>query len=106
MRGGLGIGSIAPLVIRGEAPVLGWAPQSLPKAEDSTATRILDLYRHTDPALAAALSRGLATDKMASRSGLSGDGVEDELAPLGKIGGLRFVRVWEGDGGSEGSGLG
>lgn len=73
LRGGLGIGSIAPLVIRGEAPVLGWAPQSLPKAEDSTAGRILDLYRHTDPALAAALSRGLATDKMASRSGLSGD---------------------------------
>lgn len=73
VRGGLGIGSIAPLVIRGEAPVLGWAPQSLPKAEDSTAARILDLYRHADPALASALSRGLDTDRMASRSGLSGD---------------------------------
>ncbi len=73
VRGGLGIGSIAPLVIRGEAPVLGWAPQTLPKAEDTTAARILDLYRHTDPTLAAALSRGLDTDKIASRSGLSGD---------------------------------
>jgi uncharacterized protein (DUF1501 family) len=72
-HGGLGVGAITPLVLRGQASVLGWAPQSLPKAEDDTAARVLDLYRHRDPGLAEALSRGLDTDKMAMRSGLSGD---------------------------------
>ena len=72
-RGGLGVGSITPLVMRGPASVLGWAPQALPKADDDTAARVLDLYQHRDPALAEALTRGLDTDKMATRSGLVGD---------------------------------
>jgi uncharacterized protein (DUF1501 family) len=71
--GGLGVGAITPLVMRGRAPVLGWAPQSLPKADADTAARVLELYRHRDPVLAQALASGLDTDIMASRSGLGGE---------------------------------
>jgi len=70
---GLGVGATAPLVIRGRAPVLGWAPQILPAASDDLAMRVLDLYQHRDAALAAALRIGLETDEMAARGGLSGD---------------------------------
>ena len=62
---GLGIGAVPPLVIRGPAPVLGWAPQTLPAAEDDLSSRLLALYRHTDPMLGDALSRGLETDRVA-----------------------------------------
>src|SRR6201746_785235 len=51
----LGVGSVTPLVVRGRAPVLSWVPQRLLAASDDTQARLLDLYRHTDPGLAAAL---------------------------------------------------
>ena len=44
---------MTPLVVRGPAPVLSWAPPRLPPASDDTMMRLLDLYRHTDPALRA-----------------------------------------------------
>ena len=62
---GLAVGAVAPLVIRGAAPVLGWAPHLGAVAGDDLARRVLDLYGHRDPALAAALADGLATDRMA-----------------------------------------
>jgi uncharacterized protein (DUF1501 family) len=62
---GLAIGPTTPLVLRGAAPTLAWAPAALPQAADDTAARLLDLYRHRDPALAAALSQGLQLDKSA-----------------------------------------
>lgn len=71
---GLGVGAVTPLVIRGSAPVLGWAPQGLPPGGDDLATRVLDLYAARDPVLAAALSSGLVTDRMATQSGLSAAG--------------------------------
>jgi uncharacterized protein (DUF1501 family) len=37
----------------------------LPQADDDTAARLVELYRHRDPALAAALSQGLQLDKTA-----------------------------------------
>jgi uncharacterized protein (DUF1501 family) len=49
------VGPITPLVARGPAPVLSWTPSRLPPAGSDTASRLLDLYRHTDPALARAL---------------------------------------------------
>ena len=57
------IGPIAPLVVRGPAPVLSWTPRRLPPASEDTVTRLLDLYRHVDPVLARALEErvGLAT---------------------------------------------
>ena len=63
---GLAVGATTPLVLRGAAPTVGWAPVSLPPAADDTAARLLDLYRHRDPALASALSQGLRLEKTAS----------------------------------------
>lgn len=57
-RGGkeaFAVGPVTPLVVRGPAPVLSWTPPKLPPATDDTVMRLLDLYRHTDPALAHAL---------------------------------------------------
>jgi uncharacterized protein (DUF1501 family) len=51
----LGIGPVTPLVVRGKAPVMSWVPQRLLPASEDTRTRLLDLYQHTDPKLAAAL---------------------------------------------------
>ncbi|MBB6413509.1 DUF1501 domain-containing protein [Mesorhizobium sangaii] len=63
--GGLAVGPSTPLVIRGPAPVLGWAPLSLPMPGDGLASRVLDLYQHRDPVLAVALQNGLDADRMA-----------------------------------------
>ena len=64
----LGVGASAPLIVRGAAPVTGWAPQALPRAGEDLASRLLGLYRHTDPALAEALEKGLQTDRLAMNS--------------------------------------
>lgn len=63
---GLAVGAIAPLVIRGPAQTLGWAPANLPKTDDDLARRVLDLYTHTDPQLQGLLNAGLTTQKLAS----------------------------------------
>jgi len=68
---GLGVGVIAPLVMRGPAPVLGWSPQLLPDAGAGLAERVLDLYAHRDPALAAALAAGLETERLARQGGMT-----------------------------------
>ncbi len=62
---GLAVGPTTPLVLRGAAPTVGWAPVSLPQADDDTAMRLVELYGHRDPALAQALSQGLLLDKAA-----------------------------------------
>jgi uncharacterized protein (DUF1501 family) len=49
------IGPITPLVARGPAKVLTYSPARLQPASNDTMSRLLDLYRHTDPALAQAL---------------------------------------------------
>jgi uncharacterized protein (DUF1501 family) len=62
-RDAFAVGPIAPLVVRGPAPVLSWTPRRLPPASDDTVMRLMDLYQHTDPALARVLEErmGLAT---------------------------------------------
>jgi uncharacterized protein (DUF1501 family) len=50
-----GVGPVTPLVVRGPAPVLSWAPQRVQPANADTAQRLLELYRHSDPKLAAVL---------------------------------------------------
>ncbi|MGJ4858195.1 DUF1501 domain-containing protein [Labrys sp. La1] len=69
-HGGLAVGPSTPLVMRGAAPVLGWAPQVLPDAGDDLAARLLDLYDHRDPALAIALRRGLEAERLAAGDGM------------------------------------
>jgi uncharacterized protein (DUF1501 family) len=63
---GLAIGANAPLVIRGPAPVLGWAPPALKQADPELPQRLTDLYAHSDPLLARVLAEGIQTGKIAS----------------------------------------
>jgi uncharacterized protein (DUF1501 family) len=62
---GLAVGPTTPLVLRGAAPTVGWAPVALPQADDDTAMRLVELYSHRDPALGTALSQGLQLEKAA-----------------------------------------
>jgi uncharacterized protein (DUF1501 family) len=71
-RDAFAVGPIAPLVVRGAAPVLAWTPPRLPPASDDTVTRLLDLYRHTDPALARALEERLGLAAIARAGGMDG----------------------------------
>jgi uncharacterized protein (DUF1501 family) len=60
------VGPITPLIARGSAPVLSWAPSQLQPASNDTMSRLLDLYRHTDPALARALEERSALAAIAN----------------------------------------
>jgi uncharacterized protein (DUF1501 family) len=77
----LGIGAVTPLVVRGQAPVMSWAPQKklLPASADTQA-RLLDLYQHTDPKLAVALE---ARIRLAAVAG--GEGVEDPMSDTASL---------------------
>ena len=57
--GGFAAGAAVPLVMRGPAPVATWLPAGFPEASSDTRSRLLDLYRHTDSGLAAAMEAGL-----------------------------------------------
>lgn len=70
--GALGIGAVAPLIVRGGAPVVGWAPQGLQQADDALMRGVLALYDETEPKLAEALRRSDETARMASATGLGG----------------------------------
>src|SRR2546430_1513167 len=65
VTGALAVGPTTPLVLRGAAPTVGWAPVALPQAAEDTAMRLVELYQQRDPALASALKQGLALDKAA-----------------------------------------
>jgi len=77
--GVLAVGATAPLVVRGPAPILGWAPSGLAVPSDDLIARLTDLYNHSDPALAKALQAGLDADRMATRRGM------DVLRPGGDV---------------------
>jgi uncharacterized protein (DUF1501 family) len=79
-RGGLAVGNVPPLVLRGTAPILGWAPSGLPAATDDLTARVMNLYTHRDPALALVLKAGLDADQMATKQGM------DAIKPGGDIG--------------------
>jgi uncharacterized protein (DUF1501 family) len=64
-QGGLGVGTVTPLILRGEANVLGWSPQRVAEAPEDLAKRVLDLYQHRDPVLAKALTGGIKADQLA-----------------------------------------
>jgi uncharacterized protein (DUF1501 family) len=85
VTGGLAVGATTPLVLRGAAPTVGWAPAALPQADDDTAARLIDLYQHRDPALAKALSQGLKLEKTA---------LGDDMKPkpgINNVGAMRQV---------------
>ena len=62
-----GVGPVTPLVVRGPAPVMSWAPQQMLPASDDTQARLLDLYRHTDPKLATRARRAHAARRARAR---------------------------------------
>jgi uncharacterized protein (DUF1501 family) len=79
--GALAVGYTPPLVLRGAAPVLGWAPADLPPPGDDLVTRLSALYDHVDPALASALRAGFTAERMVNADGKNpmkggGDAIE------------------------------
>ena len=63
---GLGIGGVTPLVIRGSAPVLGWAPSSLKPVDADLPPRLMNLYQASDPLLAKVLNEAIVTGRIAN----------------------------------------
>ena len=88
-RGGLAVGATPPLVMRGAAPSLGWAPSGRTPPTQDLASRLLDLYQHADLKLATALREGVAADRMASAGGM------DSVKPGGDVAAL-MVKSAEG----------
>jgi uncharacterized protein (DUF1501 family) len=82
-REAFAVGPIAPLVVRGPAPVLSWTPQRLPPAGEDTMSRLLDLYRHTDPALARVLEERMGLATIARAGGM--DGAQPQAAGAGQV---------------------
>src|SRR5437868_9907650 len=80
----LAVGPTTPLVLRGAAPTVGWAPVAVPQAAEDTAMRLVELYQHRDPALASALKQGLALDKAAQG---------DDMKPKPSINGAGAMRL-------------
>ena len=77
--GALAVGATAPLVLRGPAPILGWAASGLAAPSDDLIARLTNLYDHADPALGKALRAGLDADRMATQNGM------DSLKPGGDV---------------------
>ena len=81
----LAVGPTTPLVLRGAAPTVGWAPVALPQADDDTAARLVELYRHRDAQLANALSQGLQLEKVAAGA------QADDMRPKPGVNNMRVV---------------
>ena len=80
----LGVGAVTPLVVRGRAPVMSWVPQRLLPPSEDTQARLLDLYQHTDPRLAAALDARMRLAALGRTEVLDQSRPENvELAPPG-----------------------
>ena len=76
-RNAFAVGPIAPLVVRGPAPVLSWTPPQLPSAGDDMKMRLLELYRHTDPALARVLEERMNFSAIARSVSMEEQGQRD-----------------------------
>jgi hypothetical protein len=75
------VGPIAPLVVRGPAPVLSWTPPRLEPATDDTLMRPLELYRHTDVSMAHALEERIGLAAIARAGGI--DAMQKNAQPAG-----------------------
>jgi uncharacterized protein (DUF1501 family) len=69
-RKAFAMGPMTPLVARGPAPVLSWTPPRLEPATDDTVMRLLELYRHTDAAMARALEERIGLAAIARAGGM------------------------------------
>ena len=101
-KGVLGVGVVPPLVVRGEAPVLGWAPPRIARAGSDLTMRLSDLYGQRDPRLAKALSQAIETEEIARRSAMAtaaqGGGGPDTVEGMRRIaeGAAGLVRADDG----------
>ncbi len=91
-RQAFAVGPITPLVVRGPAPVLSWAPPRLPPVSDDTTMRLLDLYRHTDPTFAQVLEERIGLAAIARAGGMNNEPSEDRRVIQG--GGIAQVRAY------------
>ena len=78
-----GVGSITPLIVRGKAPILSWAPQKLLPASEDTQARLLELYQHTDPKLAAALTERIRLAALGGTASMDDPTFEESLRSPG-----------------------
>jgi uncharacterized protein (DUF1501 family) len=86
------VGPVTPLVVRGPAPVLSWVPPRLPLVSDDTTARLLDLYRHADPALARVLEDRIGLSSLAPAG--SADRKPGEMGPVVQVGNINQVRAY------------
>jgi uncharacterized protein (DUF1501 family) len=95
-RGGraVAVGPVTPLVVRGPAPVLSWSPRQMLPASDDTQARLLQLYQHTDPRLAAALEGRI---RLVALGGRDGSGAPGSEAPPLPPPGIARVRAFFAD---------
>ncbi len=75
------VGPITPLVARGPASVLSWTPSRLQPASNDTMSRLLDLYRHSDPALARALEERGALNAIAQAEPINANPMKNPGQP-------------------------
>ncbi|MDB5600706.1 MAG: hypothetical protein JWN71_2750 [Xanthobacteraceae bacterium] len=87
-RQAFAVGTVTPLVVRGPAPVMSWTPQRLLPAREDTMTRLLELYRHTDPALARVLESSMSIAQIARAGGM------EKPSPQNPNAGLNQVRAY------------
>ena len=81
-RRAVAVGPVTPLVVRGQAPVMSWAPAQILPASDDTQARLLDLYHRTDPSLASALESRIRLVALGRASGMDRSNVA-QLPPPG-----------------------
>jgi len=91
----LAVGPVTPLVVRGPAPVMSWVPQRLPPASDDTTMRLLDLYSHTDPALARALEGRIRLASMSREGNMDAMTLRSAGPPTGPL--LERIRAYFAD---------
>ena len=85
-RKGLSVGTATPLVIRGPANVLGWAPTNLGLDDPDLPGRVMAMYQDSDPALASVFNDALISNRIASglplRTGGSGPSDPDMMVAM------------------------
>ena len=86
------VGPITPLVVRGSAPVLSWVPPRLAPVSDETTMRLLELYRHNDPAFARVLEDRIGLAAIARAGEV--ERKPNNGVPVVQIGGIAQVRAY------------
>jgi uncharacterized protein (DUF1501 family) len=80
------VGPVTPLIARGPAAILSWAPRRVLPASDNTIARLVELYRHTDPSFARALEGRAKLTAMATAGRI-------EQNPLSQIAGPEIAQL-------------